>query len=84
MTSAGFGAPGIPGKVDQPWGHALKNGSLQPSQIDNAPVMGPADETAGTIRRGSPELAEERLRWRSETSIEDGLRRVWTWLEGQS
>ncbi|HLX60676.1 MAG TPA: serine hydrolase domain-containing protein [Planctomycetota bacterium] len=42
MTSAGFGPPGTPGKVDQPWGHSLKNSTLQPSQFDNAPVLGPA------------------------------------------
>ncbi len=26
MTSAGFGPPGTPRKVDQPWGHSLKEG----------------------------------------------------------
>jgi D-alanyl-D-alanine carboxypeptidase len=42
MTSAGFGAPGTRGKVDQPWGHVDADGTLRPNQIDNAPVLGPA------------------------------------------
>jgi len=42
MTTAGFGPPGTPGKVDQPWGHAIKNGKLEPLQFDNAPLMDPA------------------------------------------
>jgi len=39
MSTAGFGPPGIPGKVDQPWGHVLQNGAPFPLQADNAPVM---------------------------------------------
>jgi len=39
MSTAGFGPPGIPGKVDQPWGHVLQNGVRIPLQADNAPVM---------------------------------------------
>jgi CubicO group peptidase (beta-lactamase class C family) len=42
MTTAGFGPPGTPGKIDQPWGHVLKDGKASPSQFDNAPLMGPA------------------------------------------
>ena len=42
MDSAGFGAPGTPGKVDQPWGHSRTLGKLIPSQTDNAPALGPA------------------------------------------
>ena len=42
MAKAGFGAPGAPGKVDQPWGHRLANDKLIASQTDNPPVMGPA------------------------------------------
>ena len=42
MTTAGFGPPGTPGKIDQPWGHIVKNGRFEPSQFDNPPVMGPA------------------------------------------
>ncbi|HEV2968815.1 MAG TPA: serine hydrolase domain-containing protein [Pirellulales bacterium] len=42
MTTAGFGPPGTPGKVDQPWGHVIKEGKPEPLQFDNAPLMGPA------------------------------------------
>jgi CubicO group peptidase (beta-lactamase class C family) len=42
MSTAGFGAPGTPGKVDQPWGHRVKGGQVEPTRQDNAPCMGPA------------------------------------------
>jgi CubicO group peptidase (beta-lactamase class C family) len=42
MTTAGIGPPGTPGKIDEPWGHVLKDGKPSPSQFDNAPLMGPA------------------------------------------
>ncbi|MEQ1906464.1 MAG: serine hydrolase domain-containing protein [Pirellulaceae bacterium] len=43
ITSAGFGAPGRTGRVDQPWGHTHdKNGNWQPKQGDNAAALGPA------------------------------------------
>jgi CubicO group peptidase (beta-lactamase class C family) len=42
MKSAGFGAPGRPGGVTQPWGHRVSNGQTRPSQEDNPPAMGPA------------------------------------------
>jgi len=46
MTSAGFGAPATPGKVDQPWGHLGEIGELRPvppgPQADNPPAIGPA------------------------------------------
>jgi UDP-glucose 4-epimerase len=48
------------------------------------PVDGPADWTAGTVRVGSPELAERRLEWRSTTPMHEGLARVWQWLEDSS
>ena len=42
MYSAGFGAPGTPNEVDQPWGHERGTGnSWVPSQIDDV-VNGPA------------------------------------------
>ena len=42
MYSAGFGAPGTPGEVDQPWGHSRNAGaSWVPSQTDYL-VNGPA------------------------------------------
>lgn len=51
------------------------------SESDLEPVHGPADWTAGTVRAGSPVLAERRLGWRATTPLEDGLERVWRWLE---
>jgi CubicO group peptidase (beta-lactamase class C family) len=42
MTSAGFGAPGRPGTVSEPWGHRVSGGQVRPTQLDNAPAMGPA------------------------------------------
>jgi CubicO group peptidase (beta-lactamase class C family) len=49
MTTAGFGPPGTPGKIDQPWGHVLKDGKPSPSQFDNAPLMGPAGRVRCSI-----------------------------------
>jgi CubicO group peptidase (beta-lactamase class C family) len=42
MSSAGFGAPGQPGRVDQPWGHRVYGDEVRPTQQDNAPAIGPA------------------------------------------
>ena len=55
MTSAGFGAPASPGKVDQPWGHA--GAELVPvppgPAADNPPAIGPA----GTVHCSLADLA---------------------------
>jgi D-alanyl-D-alanine carboxypeptidase len=58
MTSAGFGAPGMRGKVDQPWGHVDKDETLQPTQIDNPPVLGPAGTAHCSISDWSRFVAE--------------------------
>jgi CubicO group peptidase (beta-lactamase class C family) len=47
MASCGFGAPGTPGKVDEPWGHQVSgDGGPAPvspgPQGDNPPSLGPA------------------------------------------
>lgn len=43
MKSAGFGAPGHPEKLDQPWGHHPSGKPVEPGPTaDNPPVMGPA------------------------------------------
>ena len=43
MTTAGFGPPGTPRRVDQPWGHRRnKAGKWVPNQKDNDPSLGPA------------------------------------------
>ena len=43
ITNAGFGPPGTPGEVDQPWGHRPDgSGGWTPNQYDNDPALGPA------------------------------------------
>lgn len=43
MSTAGFGPPGSPGLVDQPWGHRpTTSGQWAPNQRDNSPALGPA------------------------------------------
>ena len=41
MDSAGFGPPGTPGKVDQPWGHVRRLLMTIPLQEDNPPSIAP-------------------------------------------
>src|SRR5690606_5130445 len=41
MDTAGFGSPGTPGKVDQPWGH-MQGLSPIPLRSDNPPAIAPA------------------------------------------
>jgi D-alanyl-D-alanine carboxypeptidase len=52
MASCGFGAPGSPGKIDQPWAHERRGGTLVPlppgPKADNPPSLGPA----GTVHCG--------------------------------
>lgn len=59
MTSAGFGAPGVPGKTDEPWGHS-PNGMrpVEPGpQADNPPIYGPA----GTVHMSLSDWAKYAL-----------------------
>lgn len=44
MSTAGFGAPGTPDEVDQPWGHRRNDGSGEwaARQFDNPEALGPA------------------------------------------
>ena len=42
MSSAGFGAPGYDGKVEQPWGHITVDMVDKPMFADNPPSLGPA------------------------------------------
>lgn len=47
MASAGFGAPGTPGVVDQPWGHMANGAPVPPGPgADNPAAIGPG----GTVR----------------------------------
>ena len=54
MRSAGFGSPGHPGRVDQPWGHHVTGNEIKPTRQDNAPAYGPA----GTVRCTVPDWAK--------------------------
>ncbi len=67
MSSAGFGPPGTPGKVDQPWGHKRKSSverglhRAQPSRAgrESREGIGAAHE-AGDWDRSEARLAETR------------------------
>lgn len=49
MDSAGFGPPGTPGLVDQPWGHVKKLFVTVPIQADNPPAIAPAGRVHCTL-----------------------------------
>jgi CubicO group peptidase (beta-lactamase class C family) len=57
MALAGFGAPGTPGLVDQPWGHDGTSSAFRPvapgPTADNPAAIGPA----GTVHAGLADLA---------------------------
>ena len=54
MTTAGFGAMGSPGNIDQPWQHMIKDGELcaiEPGCFsDNPPVIGPGGTVHCSMR----------------------------------
>src|SRR5207253_9536288 len=51
LPSMGFGAPGNPAVVDQPWGHLKPDtGAVPPGRAaDNPPVYGPAGTVHATL-----------------------------------
>jgi CubicO group peptidase (beta-lactamase class C family) len=51
ITSAGFGAPGTAGKVDEPWGHTTDGKPMDPGNksSDNPPAIGPAGTVHMTL-----------------------------------
>lgn len=53
MDSAGFGAPGTPSLVDQPWGHTVQLFGVSSLQVDNPRALGPA----GTVHASIPDWA---------------------------
>ena len=64
MASAGFGPPGTPGEVDQPWGHQRdpQSGDWVPNQLDNPAVLGPA----GTVHVAIDDWAKFMALWLAE------------------
>ena len=65
MDSAGFGAPGTIGKVDQPWGHTRES---LPRQSDNPPAIAPA----GRVHCSLDDLARYTI-FQMEGERNDGL-----------
>ena len=60
MVTAGFGAPGTPGAVDQPWGHRRNpTGGWAPNQYDNPQALGPA----GTVHMSIEDWAKYIRLW---------------------
>jgi CubicO group peptidase (beta-lactamase class C family) len=53
MSSAGFGAPGHKGSLDQPWGHAVQGRSVRPVEpgpaADNPAAIAPAGGVHATL-----------------------------------
>ncbi len=50
MKSAGFGAPGTPGKLDEPLGHGEKGAPVDAGpDADNPPAIGPAGTVHGSL-----------------------------------
>lgn len=54
MKTAGFGAMGTPGRIDEPWQHMIKDDELvamEPGRLsDNPPVLGPGGTVHCSIR----------------------------------
>ena len=60
MATAGFGAPGTPDAVDQPWGHRRdRYGRWAPNQYDNPQALGPA----GTVHMSIADWAKYIRLW---------------------
>ncbi|MCY2976907.1 MAG: serine hydrolase [Planctomycetota bacterium] len=78
MKQVGFGIPGTPGEVDQPWGHQptwLGLGALKPVQLDNAPSIGPAGTVHASIEDWGKFIA---LHLKPENSLMP--KEIWTQL----
>lgn len=62
ITSAGYGAMGAPGKIEQPWQHRFDNGRILPIKpgplADNPPAIGPAGTVHMNVRDWARFVAE--------------------------
>lgn len=61
MSRAGFGGTGIPGKIDQPWGHTKKDQPVAGNgpMVDNPQVMGPAGIVNDSLADWSKFIADQ-------------------------
>ena len=50
MTTVGYGAPGIRGRVDHAWGHRAEGDTVTAVHEDNSPAMGPAGTVHCSLR----------------------------------
>jgi len=96
MTTAGFGAPGTPNQVDQPWGHSDASGQRVANQGDNTPGLGPAGRVHASLSdwakflrlhlagsEGSLTLTPatfSRLHTEYPTGVFDPTRYGWGWI----
>jgi len=70
MSSAGFGAPGPIGEVEQPWGHIIEaSGRARPMQIDNDAALGPA----GTVHLSIEDWARFTLEFTDSAAADLGF-----------
>jgi nucleoside-diphosphate-sugar epimerase len=70
-------------------GHAVSVNELTALMLEVSgsrlqPLGAPADWTAGTCRFGDPQRIAQRLGWKPQVGLEDGLRRVWTWMSARA
>ena len=66
MTSAGFGPPGVDKEINEPWGHRkLNETDWLPSQLDNAPALGPAGTVHSSMADWSTFLSSILLKKRN-------------------
>jgi len=62
----------------------LTNMMLTVAGNEVAPVFGPPDWTAGSLRAGDPTGMRDSFGWSAEISFQDGLAKVYEWMVGNS
>lgn len=71
MKSAGFGGTGMPGQIDQPWGHKATGRPVPANgpSIDNPPILGPAGRVHCTIQDWAKFVADQLRGARGEPAL---------------